>query len=353
MANKILESWCPATTDVVFLGAGFSRSVSGGTSPLMFDFFDELDDRKYWLLSKFLTECFDDPRAANVEEALLKLDQLCIGPLQGKDAFIDQCRARQTELKRELDSYILERLGKVTFSEAPWAAELLLRVSDTSTVITTNYDNLAESTLSSRPNVRHRGPRSNCHHCRMCRILTEECMYGGVIGHDNEDFWRGSLLKLHGSVAWKMCSSPGCESQLCLVPDPTCRPLYGDKCDCCKQACSPVLVHPSMQKSFDRFRGLRRMWDGAFEALRVCRTIAFFGFSFPTSDAIVSEMIRCTLGRSQGDLEVIVVDVSPEIPAKRFQELVSRRRDPIQLTTLQIDADCRAPEWYVNSDAMV
>jgi hypothetical protein len=107
-----------------------------------------------------------------------------------------------------------------------------------------------------------------------------------------------------------------------------------------------------MQKSFDRFRGLRRMWDGAFEALRRCHSIAFFGFSFPTSDAIISEMIRCTLGRSQGDLRVTIIDVSPDAPTKRLQELVSRRHDPVQLTVLQIDADCSAPEWYVDTEVI-
>ena len=91
-----------AKTDVVFLGAGFSRAVTVGASPLMSDFFADLDRREHWILWSFLEQLCDDPKSANVEDALLGLDQLATSPLEGMDPFFDQCRRRQQEVRKEL-----------------------------------------------------------------------------------------------------------------------------------------------------------------------------------------------------------------------------------------------------------
>jgi hypothetical protein len=47
-----------ATTDVVFLGAGFSHAATSGASPLMASFFEDLEKRQYWELWSFLENLF-------------------------------------------------------------------------------------------------------------------------------------------------------------------------------------------------------------------------------------------------------------------------------------------------------
>ena len=75
-------------------------------------------------------------------------DQLCLAPLDGRDSFFDACKKRQVEVRRELDEYIIESLGSLHITDDNWLAMTLLRASENTTVITTNYDNLAERILS-------------------------------------------------------------------------------------------------------------------------------------------------------------------------------------------------------------
>lgn len=269
--------------DVIFLGAGFSHAATQGAAPLMRNFFEKLEPRKYWTLTSFLRESYNDPKAANVEEALLKLDQLSAAPLDGVDPFFDECRQRHGEVRRELDRYILELLNDPPIYEN-WATHLLDGTGPTTTVITTNYDNVAEIILSKQENLRHRCQDTNCHHCKMCSLLNDDHECGGTIA-DGRRIVTGALLKLHGSIAWRQCNDPKCKGAALILPDAHCRTFKHEKCACCGGECSPVLVPPSMVKSFQRIPEIRRMWNAAYLALKAARSITFVGFSFPRSDA--------------------------------------------------------------------
>lgn len=64
-------------------------------------------------------------------------------------------------VRAELGSYAPQRLAFAEILKDNWAANVLAQVTDATTVITTNYDNLAERILSpvvpdSRTNVRAR-----------------------------------------------------------------------------------------------------------------------------------------------------------------------------------------------------
>jgi hypothetical protein len=221
-----------ASTDVVFLGAGFSRAATNNKSPLMSDFFGRLDRRKHWQLWRFLEETAGNPLTANVETALLCLDQLSASPLEDVDPFFDQCRARHEDVRRELDIYIIERLGSLKLSAGGWAPQVLARASERTTVITTNYDTVADRILSNRRGLRHRTPDTNCHHCKLCRILFDDCS-SRPLDRQFDKSWRGSLLKIHGSIAWRKCNADNCDCRDCLVPDEHCRPFCNDPCPNC------------------------------------------------------------------------------------------------------------------------
>lgn len=336
------KPWSSTSTDVMFLGAGFSRALSKGKAPLMGTFFDELDDREYWTLSKFLSECFGSPRQANVEEAILRLEQLAVAPFTASiDAFIGQCRKRYTEVCRELNDYTLIRLSALECTER-WVDCILSYCSQSTTVITTNYDNLAERILSNRPNLRHHIEDTNCHHCKMCQIISGSGIASRV---DPDPIWKGALLKLHGSIAWTICSNADCTDKKCMLPDKHCAPAKDGECERCGNKYGPALVLPSMVKKFEALPGIHRMWDSAFSALQQARQVLFFGFSIPSSDAVIAEMIRCTLGRSQLIERIGVMDVNPDAPIERLRKILPNERS-IQIDSFPVLANGEVPLWY-------
>ena len=74
-------------------------------------------------------------------------------------------------VRAELGSYAPQRLAFAEILKDNWAANVLAQVTDATTVITTNYDNLAERILSCRPGLTHQRDGKNCPHCHMCRLL--------------------------------------------------------------------------------------------------------------------------------------------------------------------------------------
>lgn len=335
-----------AKTDVVFLGAGFSKAATDGSAPIMADFFAELDRRKYWELWSFLDQLTGNPRLANVEHTLLTLDQLAISPLEGVEPFFDEVRARHQRVRKELDSYILERLGTIKFPPDNWAAQVLHGASSTTTVVTTNYDNLAERILSQQKGLRHRTPNTNCHHCKLCAILDDECKCNG--GMSLDEAWRGSLLKLHGSISWRRCANLECGTQQCLLPDQHCRVFSNETCITCGSECGPVLVPPSMVKTFDKFRGLKQVWNAAYQALSVARSIIFWGFSFPTSDVLISQMLRSALTTKKRSLEIGIIDLYPSKPADALEALLGDSEDDIKIYTYEVPQSGERPKWLVS-----
>jgi NAD-dependent SIR2 family protein deacetylase len=330
--------------DVVFLGAGFAHAATEGAAPLMRNFFDRLDERKYWSLWHFLNQCYDDPHSADIEDALLRVDQLAMAPLDGVDRFFDECRRRCSEIHHELDAYVVERLAHLEI-KPNYASNLLFQAGKHTTVITTNYDNVAERILSGRPGLVHRVPQTNCHHCKMCRILRRDCECGPTSAIE-EPSWQGSLLKLHGSVAWRMCRNSQCDQASCLVPDAHCRPFEEETCACCGEPSSPVLIPPSMVKSFGDFAEIRRMWNAAYEALTQATNVLFFGFSFAQSDALICEMMRSTLGRSKNLKQVGIVDIAADHVAEQIRSVLSDRSD-VTVTTFFATGDYSRPDWFV------
>src|ERR1051326_5177589 len=130
--------------DVVWLGAGYSTCATSGSLPLMGNFFDRLEEVSSPALHCFLREWFGNPRTANVEEVLLAIDQLRDAPVAA-----EKCRSAlgpevEVKARRELSSYILQRLGSFWLDRRQWASQFLSLCDETTTVVTTNYDNIGE-----------------------------------------------------------------------------------------------------------------------------------------------------------------------------------------------------------------
>lgn len=310
---------------VLILGAGFSLAATGGKLPLMRTFFDQLDADAFPLLDSYVRAVAGSPEEANVESVLLALDQMRTSPRSALFGWADGWKDQADAIRQDLANYTLNRLK--TCQEIPddmWAAELLYRCSPDTTVISMNYDNIAESILSQREGLRHlrAGTKApTCAHCKMRLLLQKACSCMGR-GKVEKDDWQGAILKPHGSVAWRRCLNAACCSYECLVADERCRPFEPCACPQCGEPCAPALVLPTMSKHLDDTPEIGVMWDAAFQALAAADSILLFGFSMPTSDELLIQMIRTAVCRGSRLRSVGSIDIDPEAVLGRFARCI-------------------------------
>jgi NAD-dependent SIR2 family protein deacetylase len=339
-------AFCTTEPTVFFLGAGFSRCVSEGKAPLMYDFFDQLKLDTYPQLHKFLVTEYGSPENANVEQALLLLEQLNELPLSGRALDLITNRDDPRILKRSLYRYSQQRLCNLGWSADHWAANLLACADNSTTVITTNYDTLAESILSHKVDAKHGTVDSNCFHCRMRALLLDDCQCDDAEVSITKPSWRGTVLKLHGSIAWQMCTNPSCRQRQCLTPDIHCRPVRNWCCSCCKSPTEPVIVLPSMLKSFADFPRLDRMWNAAADALQDCFAVVIWGFSLPASDFLIRRLFRNCITANAKLRHITIIDRNPSPVANAVREQIPPSRS-IGIQTLLTPKDGSTPDWIV------
>lgn len=328
----------------MWLGAGFSHAATANELPLMKGFFDQLNAARFAELHSFISArgAIDE---ANVESIIAELDELEEYPLGKGSPPTLRSDIDYRTVRSQLDEYTIHRLCKSNFSPRHWAIEVLLYGGHCATVVTTNYDNLAERVLSSIEGRLHRSACADCHHCRMCAILEEECTCTPAVQAPT-DPWRGSLLKLHGSITWQVCYQPNCQSFECLIPDTRCRSYDNRACQCCGGTTSPVLVQPSARKQYRRFPKLHRMWDAAAVALTRAEDIVVFGYSFPHSDAHIQRLFRDAVAANDSLQAIIVIDVNPDGVISRLRPLCPSGRD-IEITARAVPTDGSVPAWWI------
>lgn len=245
-------------------------------------------------------------------------------------------------IRQELERYCIQRLDFRCFDVNNWAVQFLAHANHRTTVITTNYDVLAERILQSRVHAVHGRANSTCHHCNMMAILREdcECVPTRLVKGPT-----APLLKLHGSVAWHVCRNKDCRTCDCLVPSCRCSPATSPSCDCCGSNCRPVLVLPSMQKKYSEFREIRRMWDHAMAALGTCAIFTVFGFSFPASDCLICDVARTAFRSNTRLRKIRIIDVTPDAVADRLTRLLPRDRN-IRVEGFEVPRDDSVPKWF-------
>jgi NAD-dependent SIR2 family protein deacetylase len=312
------------STSVVVVGAGFSAAATNGKLPLMTGFFDRLKKEGFPELYDFVTEvgCHQLCKRiqdANVERVLIALDQIRTSPAAALRGWLDRWKEKFRTIQEQLSYYTLHRLrDSLQIEENNWAVRLLAGCGLETTVISMNYDNIAEQILSNRPGMRHGEFAPTCPHCKMRLLLQRACSCDSRT-ELNDDSWRGSLIKPHGSIAWKRCINPICCSFECLVADERCRPFEPCKCPNCEADCSPVLVMPTMSKNLEDLPEISTMWQAARLALCKAESLLFFGFSLPTSDELLVQLIRCACKEGGALRRVGAIDLDPEGVLDRFQ----------------------------------
>ena len=316
--------WNIDRTSVVIVGAGFSAAATDGKMPLMKGFFDQLKKEEFPELFEFVTEVGCNHkcktiREANVETVLLALEQARLAPARVIAGWMDRYTTCQATIRDQLAYYTLKRLKRGAKIESDnWAAGVLAGCGPNTTVVSMNYDNLAESILSNRKGLRHGLQRPTCPHCKMRLLLNDACSCN-LKSEVVQDGWQGAVLKPHGSVSWKRCQQDGCCNFECLVADQHCQPFEPCKCEYCDTDCAPVMVLPTMGKHLNDIPEIGVMWEATKLAIKNAESILLFGFSMPSSDELLMQLIRSAC-REGGNLRRIAsIDLDPESVIDRFE----------------------------------
>jgi len=317
--------WDMQTTSVVIVGAGFSAAASDGKMPLMTGFFDQLSKEHFSELFDFVTEVGCSCRCptiaqANVESVLTSLDQMRTAPARALCGTLAKFRGAFAAIQAQLTSYTLNRLKLGSCVEADnWAAQLLASCGFATTVVSMNYDNLAETILSNRDGIHHGNRNPNCPHCRMRLLLSDACSCN-LKSDELGDLWKGAILKPHGSVAWRRCLNAKCCNHECLVADQHCRPFEPCKCNYCQTECAPVMVLPTMSKNLNEIREIAVMWEAVYEAIKDAESLLLFGFSLPKSDELLTQTIRSAVNERRKLKRVASIALDPENVLQRFED---------------------------------
>jgi hypothetical protein len=339
---KALEPVRATEKTLYWLGAGFSRCLNPN-APLMADFFAGFDGAKYPHLAKYLLGRHGKFDGANVEDVLFAIDQIETCPLPSRARAEMMWGQDPQKIKAELERFCLQRLSYDVPDYDHWAVHVLAIANELTTVVTTNYDSLAEQILRRRLAATHCGPNATCHHCNMRAILEDKC------GCSADGSWVGSrtnaaLLKIHGSIAWRTCRNKACGITDCLKSNCDCSTIHDPKCECCGEDAEPVIILPSAKKSYERFPQIGRMWEMAVDALSNAVAVTIFGFSFPTSDTLVHEMFRSTIAKSRTLQELYIIDIAPEAIWRRMKNVIPDDLGVI-VHMLDVPRDGSRPSW--------
>ncbi|MBX3413906.1 MAG: hypothetical protein KF708_14545 [Pirellulales bacterium] len=359
--------WDIETTSVVILGAGFSAAATDGRMPLMTGYFDRLTKEEFPELFEYVTEVGCSQKCeriaqANVERVLVALEQIKSAPMRLLEGWLGGPKRNCEVIREQLAYYTLSRLcDSLQVSNDNWAAELLADCGPATTVISMNYDTIAEMILSNRHGLQHGSRSPTCPHCKMRSLLHRACSCDGRESLA-DDSWQGSIIKPHGSIAWRRCLNNSCCSYQCLVADEQCRPFKPSHCRHCYGKCSPVLVMPTMSKNLEDLPEIATMWQAARLAMSKAESLLLFGFSLPTSDELLVQLIRSSCADGKCLKRVAAIDLDPEGVLDRFQSClpvgqkvdttalpVERGHRPIWLKGERIDGSLVQPD--ASSDA--
>jgi NAD-dependent SIR2 family protein deacetylase len=313
-------------------------------------FFSKLKPGQFRHLENYLSNRCDSPDDANVEAVLLAVEQMEDCPLPPRLRHSILGGQDPKKIREELEKYCIQRLDFAELEADHWPVDLLAHADHRTTVITTNYDTVAEQILSARIHATHCGSAATCHHCNMRAILAEDCQCDLSTPPRPVGGGHAPLLKIHGSIAWHSCCNSACRIQDCLVASCDCSPSRLPKCNCCGDPCKPVIVLPSMKKSFAQHPQLGRMWERAHYALSRCTTLTIFGFSFPESDCLICDVFRDAFKAAKGLKDIVIIDIVPELVAKRVAALLPPS-STVTIVCCSAPTDGSVPTWWTSAAA--
>jgi hypothetical protein len=79
---------------------------------------------------------------------------------------------------------------------------------------------------------------------------------------------------------------------------------------------------PTMSKNLEEVKEIATMWQAARSAIAAAESIVLFGFSMPTSDELLVQMLRSTIYANRRLKRVAAIDLDPDGVISRFRHCV-------------------------------
>lgn len=323
---------------VFVLGAGASKA-SDFHLPVMRGFLQNLNnhdptvDQLCYFCERFFPLSYDPTRPhisfanLNLEEVFtqLELDEMGLASIQGLSPgfFVergDGWPLDRVTVKRQLLDYVRWRLD-TGLGDTPVACgkhsdllqEALPPEDKPHTILTLNYDLVADQTLWAAESDDKGRPVLPGKLQRLYELLVPRQL-GRAVAPSllPEEREVGYYLKLHGSLDWLYCPTPGCVNHSAFFPrwlgwlDP--QNYAGDACAHCGTSLEWVIFPPTMKKSFERFPKLGLIWRLAHDELKKAGKIVFFGVSMAESDYYLHWLVRSSLAWCRPKPEVVVIN---------------------------------------------
>jgi hypothetical protein len=264
----------------------------------MRSFFEGGSLERYASLTVFLNWFYGDCQISdwNLEEVLAYLDLQRTREGVWRYGQIES--GHRSELVYEqLLAYIGIRLA-IDMTHCPLHEALFRNLGDRDTIITTNYDLVADQALR---HIEFPLPDSQWDQdSRLGKIA-------GLLGRLNlwgepppslmpRESLRGFYLKLHGSLDWLYCTTPACYNNTSLFWMGT-RALHegqeaGRPCRYCGAALQTMIVPPVARKHIEDRGRLAFLWHLAWRELIEADHIVVAGMSLPASDFELRWLLR-------------------------------------------------------------
>lgn len=293
---------------VFFLGAGASASEG---VPLQKDLLPAiLDEDQGESLAPFV-EAYFGPHMPALEEVFGFIEYL----IAHQESLGSHYSLLQLQALRERLIHLIERV--IAESQEPGSGvyqdfrEVLLRAS--ASVITANYDTLIDEALSGDIEIDYGLPFANREPCRGIR-----------------------LIKVHGSLNWRYCSSCG---QVLLTPPLSSGQGAPQSCAWDGEAYQSLIVPPSHYKKLTHPVVARLRAEAAAE-LRAAGTVIFVGYSFPAADVHMKALIVKNL---RNDCRIVVIN---PVLDERTKGLYQALRRPLDFRECSFTEALRNPlKW--------
>ncbi len=129
-----------------------------------------------------------------------------------------------------------------------------------------------------------------------------------------EKFTKGTYLKLHGSIDWKVCPNESCRAYglICPVLGPLTEILCGE----CREKLSPLIIPPGLNKPIGKIFPVRRLWNFAIDEIHNAEIIIIWGYSYPPTDFYADWLFR--EGRKSKNLKEVIV-INPEVEKQEYR----------------------------------
>ncbi len=311
---------------VILLGAGASAAAG---CPLARGFIDKArdllagryleDDERENI--EFIVDRYNEfwRRLRYTEEDLENIENLLA--LADLEQFVEPANSDLHVRIRTFIETVLSRTGKLPNPssyrwldrsnqnpEAPYLGlvEFAARLPGQVTMITLNYDCLLEYT---------------------CHCTGVSFAYPSPGGVDSPE--KLQIIKLHGSLNWGQCSTPGCglgtKTVVCPLEFVTSGSDTGwvrrvkPKCAECGQLLDPMIIPPIGFKNLSSDH-LKATWQAAYRHLSQAESLMALGYSLPPSDGHVRNLLHLGLREvPDGFSHALVVLGNDEAAAQRWQ----------------------------------